>query len=203
MDDLSMRNFHWKHDSELIKQFHEDIVVSSFPPKDMSEQTYRQKLRLSKKHGLPAYIKELRRAYEEGKDGMFIWEIKGTVVGWSWLKIHENEFFKEGAYGEVNEIYVKPEWRRKGIGKAMMIHGHNWFKEKGINTVRVETAVSNQVTMMLYKKLGYKAHYTSMEKTFRKRKANPNVCERSLYFSQMTASDTNLNPLSSLNPVHL
>ena len=164
MDKLSIRRFYWKSDSELVKQFHENIVVTSFPPKDMSEETYRQKLRLSKKRGLPAYMQGLRKAYDEGKDGMFIWEIKGNVVGWSWLKIHENEFFKEGGYGEVIEIYVTPEWRRKGIGKTMMTHAHDWFKEKGINTVRVETAVSNQAAMTFYKKLGYKTHYVSMQK---------------------------------------
>lgn len=109
-------------------------------------------------------MKGLRKAYDEGEDGMFIWEIKDNVVGWSWLKIHENEFFKEGAYGEVNEIYVTPEWRRKGIGKTMMTHAHTWFKEKGMNTVRVETAVSNQVAMMFYEKFEYRPHYLSMQK---------------------------------------
>jgi hypothetical protein len=49
-------------------------------------------------------MRGLRKAYDEGKDGMFIWEIEGEVVGWSWLKVYENEFFKEGVYGEINEI---------------------------------------------------------------------------------------------------
>lgn len=55
----------------------------------------------------------LRKAYEEGKDGMFTWKL-GEAFGWSWLKIHENEFFEEGAYGEANEIYVVSKWRGKG-----------------------------------------------------------------------------------------
>ncbi|MBO3808657.1 MAG: hypothetical protein FGF50_03590 [Candidatus Brockarchaeota archaeon] len=44
---------------------------------------------------------------------MFTWKL-GEAFGWSWLKIHENEFFEEGAYGEANEIYVVSKWRGKG-----------------------------------------------------------------------------------------
>jgi len=91
-----MKRFSWKRHFEIIKGFHEDIVVSSFTPKHMSMETYREKLRRSGKHGLPAYMCGLRRAYDEGKDGMFVWEIAGEIVGWSWLKVHENEFFKGG-----------------------------------------------------------------------------------------------------------
>jgi ribosomal protein S18 acetylase RimI-like enzyme len=106
----------------------------------------------------------LRKACDEGKDGMFVWEIADEVVGWSWLKVHENEFFKEGVYGEINEIYVVPRLRRKGVGNTMMIHAHNWFKEKGVNTIRVETAASNKAAITFYKKFGFKPHYISLQK---------------------------------------
>ena len=44
-------------------------------------------------------MRELRKAYDEGKDGMFIWEEDDEVVGWSWLRLHENEFFRARARG--------------------------------------------------------------------------------------------------------
>ena len=168
MDRLVMKRFSWKRHSEIVKVFHEDIVVSSFPPEHMSIEIYRQKLRRSEKYGLPAYMRELRKAYDEGKDGMFIWKIAGEVVSWSWLKVHENEFFKEGVYGEINEIYVVPKLRRKGLGDTMMIHAHNWFKEKGVNTIRVETAASNKTAIRFYKKFGFKPHYLSLQKELSK-----------------------------------
>lgn len=101
-----MKRFSWENHSEMVKGFHEDIVISSFPPKHMTIEVFHEKLRRSEEHGLPAYMRELQRTYDEGKDGMFIWEIEGEVVGWSWLRLHENEFFEEGVYGEINESYV-------------------------------------------------------------------------------------------------
>jgi len=86
LEKLLVKKFCWEVHSEIVKDFHEDIVVESFPPKHMSMEEYRRKLRSSEAHGLPVYMRELRRSYDEGKDGMFIWEIKDEVVGWLWLK---------------------------------------------------------------------------------------------------------------------
>jgi len=77
---LAMRQFSWERDSELVSLFHEDIVISSFPPRDMTVKAYRQRLRTSREHGLPAYMDTLKRAYNEGKDGMFILEIGDEAV---------------------------------------------------------------------------------------------------------------------------
>lgn len=170
LDKLVKKKFSWKHHSETVKGFHEDIIVSNFQPKHMSMETHRQKLRSPEKHGLPVYMRGLRKAYDEGKDGMFIWEIEGEVVGWSWLKVYENEFFKEGVYGEINEVYVVPKFQRKGIGKTMTIHAHNWFKEKGVNTIRVETAASNKTAVIFYKKFGFKPYYIALQKELSKAK---------------------------------
>jgi GNAT superfamily N-acetyltransferase len=131
----------------------------------MPMKAYLQLFRRSEKNGSPAYLRSLKKAYDEGKDGMFIWEIDGKVVGWSWLKIHENEFFKEGAFGELNEIYVIPKWRRKGVGKVLMVHAHTWFKEKGVNTIRVEALASNKAALVFYRKYGFKPWYISLQKT--------------------------------------
>jgi len=168
LNKLGIKSFSWKCHSEIVKGFHEEIVVSSFPSKHMSMETYRQKLRRSEKHGLPVYTRGLRKAYDDGKDGMFVWELASEVVGWSWLKVHENEFFKEGVYGEINEIYVVPKLRSKGVGNTMMIHVHNWFKEKEVNTIRVETAASNKTAIRFYKKFGFKPNYISLQKELSK-----------------------------------
>ncbi len=54
------------------------------------------------------------------------------------------------------------------MGKAIMIHAHNWFKEKGVNTIRAETAASNKTAIMFYKKFGFKPNYISLQKELSK-----------------------------------
>jgi len=163
-----MKKFSWKRHSTLVENFHEDIIVSYLRPSHMSMEAYLQLFRRSEKNGSPAYMRSLKKAYDEDKDGMFVWEIRGKVVGWSWLRVRENEFFKEGAFGELNEIYVVPEWRRKGVGKVLMLHAHNWFKEKGVSTIRVEALASNKAALAFYQKHGFKPWYISLEKSLQK-----------------------------------
>ena len=164
MDKLIVKRFSWKNHSELVKKFHEDIILSNIGPEHLSREAYLQLLRSSEKNGLPAYMRTLKAAYEKGKDGMFIWELKGKIVGWSWLRIYENEFFKEGAYGEINEIYIVPEWRGKGIGNILMKHAEDWFRNKGIKTVRVEALATNEKALAFYRKHGFKPNYITLQK---------------------------------------
>ena len=162
---LVVTAFSWDSHAEIVRAFHEDIIVSNIRPEHLCLEEYLRLLRASEKDGLPAYMRGLREACEEGVDGMFIWETEGRVVEWSWLKVHENEFFREGAYGEVNEIYVGPDWRRKGLGKTIMAHAQKWFRERGVNTVRVEVLASNEAARSFYKRLGFEPNYMTLQKT--------------------------------------
>jgi len=159
-----MKRFLWKNHSEVVKKFHEDIILSNIRPKHLSKEAYLQLLRSSEKDGLPAYMRMLKKAYEEGKDGMFVWEIDSKIVGWSWLQIHENKFFKEGAYGELNEIYIVPKWQGKDIGKVLMKHADGWFRNKRVKTVRVEALAANDKALAFYRKHGFKPNYISLQK---------------------------------------
>lgn len=159
-----MKRFSWKNHSELIKKFHEDIILTNIRPKHLSEEAYLQLLRSSEKNGLPAYMRMLKEAYEEGKDGMFVCEIDSEIVGWSWLRIHENEFFKEGAYGELNEIYIVPEWQGKGVGKVLIRHADAWFRNNGVKIVRVEALAANEKALVFYRNHGFKPNYISLQK---------------------------------------
>lgn len=64
---------------------------------------------------------------------------------------------------------MSPEWRGKGVGKTMMDQAHNWFKEKGVNIIRVETAASNKRSLMFYKKFGYEPNYILLQKGLSKK----------------------------------
>ncbi|MGD2201274.1 MAG: GNAT family N-acetyltransferase [Candidatus Bathyarchaeota archaeon] len=164
MDEISFREFDWERHSDIVKGFHEDIVTSSFLPRHMLFEDYLRLLRSSEEHGLPAYMRGLRQAHEERKDGMFVWEREGETVGWSWLKVHENEFFREGIFGEVNEIYVVPRWRQKGFGRTMMEHALEWMRTRGVRTIRVETVASNHAALKFYEEYGFKPNYMILQK---------------------------------------
>ncbi|MDI9619748.1 MAG: ribosomal protein S18-alanine N-acetyltransferase [Candidatus Nezhaarchaeota archaeon] len=72
-------------------------------------------------------------------------EVLGYVVG-----------AREGRYGHVLSIAVKPKWRRKGIGVALMKRLLEEFKSSLLEGARLEVAVSNYAAIALYESLGFK-----------------------------------------------
>ena len=163
MAELSISEFDWGLHSELVKGFHEDLVLLSFPHGHMPREDFLELFRSSDKDGLPAYTRVLREAYDEGVDGMFVWEMDGEAVGWSWLRVHENEFFPEGVYGEICEIHIVPGRRGEGIGTRMMIHAFDWLRARGVNTARVETAATNVAALRLYERFGFEPNYVVLQ----------------------------------------
>lgn len=158
-----MSEFDWSLYSELVKGFNEDLVLLSFPHEHMPREEFLKLFRSSEKDGLPAYTRVLREACDEGEDGMFVWETDDEAVGWSWLRVHENEFFPDGVYGEIYKIYIVPGRRGEGIGTRMMIHAFDWLRARGVKTVRVETAATNEAALRLYERFGFEPNYLMLQ----------------------------------------
>lgn len=55
--------------------------------------------------------------------------------------------------GRVNAVYVRPQYRRKGVARQMMQAGLKWMKEKGCVTARLH---SSEQGMFLYSAIGFK-----------------------------------------------
>ena len=62
-------------------------------------------------------------------------------------------------------LYVKPEHRRRGIGKALMGYLENWARAKGDRQIGLQVFQSNTPALDLYHKLGYQTQSLWMIKT--------------------------------------
>ncbi|HBB31078.1 MAG TPA: GNAT family N-acetyltransferase [Cyanobacteria bacterium UBA8803] len=52
-------------------------------------------------------------------------------------------------------LYVMPEYRRQGIGTALMRHAENWARARGDRQIGLQVFQSNQPALCLYDQLGY------------------------------------------------
>ncbi|MDM9382524.1 GNAT family N-acetyltransferase [Chlorogloeopsis sp. ULAP01] len=52
-------------------------------------------------------------------------------------------------------IYVVPEYRRRGIGTALMQYAEAWAKKRGDRQIGLQVFPSNQAALNLYNQLGY------------------------------------------------
>ncbi len=58
-------------------------------------------------------------------------------------------------YGEVKRMYVRPEFRGKGLGKAILNHLAAHARTNGINTLRLETGIYQVEAIGLYDGWGF------------------------------------------------
>jgi len=77
-------------------------------------------------------------------------EDRGRVVG------YVSAVIRRDGTGHVVSICVDPDYRGRGIGKALMNEILKKLRESGVCRVRLEVRVSNEVARRLYERLGFK-----------------------------------------------
>lgn len=61
-------------------------------------------------------------------------------------------------------LYVMPEYRRQGIGSALMLHAEKWARERGDRQIALQVFQSNQPALSLYHQIGYQTQSLWMVK---------------------------------------
>ena len=61
-------------------------------------------------------------------------------------------------------LSVAPEWRRRGVGTALMGAAEEWAHEHGARRVILDLAAANTGALHLYERLGYEVHGLLMDK---------------------------------------
>ena len=101
-----------------------------------------------KEENISGTIRELTANSHKGT--ITIFETEGEVIGYAILI-----FFWSNEYGgdilHIDEIYVKPSWRGKGIASDFI----NGYMDK-VKAIWLEVIPTNEKAMRFYKKLGFK-----------------------------------------------
>jgi ribosomal protein S18 acetylase RimI-like enzyme len=62
---------------------------------------------------------------------------------------------EEKRWGVVDDVFVLPEWRRRGIAKRLVGEGIKYFRELGMEEVRLDVVQTNEPAISLYRSMGY------------------------------------------------
>ena len=79
----------------------------------------------------------------------YVLQVKGKIGGMGALRKLKNEV------GEIKRMYIKPEYRKKGYGKAMLKQLLKKGKEFGFSTVRLDTGKFMEAAQYVYRSAGF------------------------------------------------
>ncbi len=80
----------------------------------------------------------------------FVVRVDGVPAGCGGIQL----FGKE--YGELKRIYVRPEFRERGLAKRLIERLSAYALAHGVTLLRLETGVYQTASIALYEKLGFK-----------------------------------------------
>lgn len=83
-------------------------------------------------------------------------EENGALTGFVCVQL-KRSFCFEGCAAEITEVYVAPEYRRKGIAGAMIAFAEDYCaRTYSAEDFSLLTGADNQIAQAVYKKLGYR-----------------------------------------------
>jgi ribosomal protein S18 acetylase RimI-like enzyme len=94
-------------------------------------------------------------------------KVEEKTVGYALLTLPREQTFEvQETFGIVNELYVLPGFRKKGIGKELLEQCLSRTKAEGFKTARVSVLSGDKSAIQLYRKIGFKVFMYNMAKKF-------------------------------------
>jgi len=111
------------------------------------------------------WVEFVREGLASGRNLLLIAKSDNAVVGFAFASIFRNYPLEVSrTIGVIDDVYVLPEFRGKGIGKKLAMECLNKMEAAGVKTVTLQVFTENKVAIKLYEKLGFKTYRYGMKK---------------------------------------
>ncbi len=124
-------------------------------------------LRAAHEIGEP-YTRQILRMVETNRGTILLAREGSKSVGFvcAWINSDQDmllsEKMREFAY--VSDVFVRPAWRRKGVGRQLLKAVEAEMKDKGCARIRICSKAANSVALGAYAKAGYKPYEVTLTK---------------------------------------
>lgn len=87
------------------------------------------------------------------RETVYVAEIDGTVVGYIHAEIYNTLYYESMI--NILGIAVSSDYRRQGIGRALLSRAEEWGEENGVKIVRLNSGGSRKEAHDFYRAMGY------------------------------------------------
>lgn len=92
------------------------------------------------------------------KDGLHLLVAKkgASLIGYCISSIDQNE-------GDIESLYLKPEFRKLGAGNVLISESMKWLKGQGVDSISVTVAAGNESVLDFYRSHGFELSTLKMK----------------------------------------
>jgi GNAT superfamily N-acetyltransferase len=111
----------------------------------------------------PINYYDIRAMIESSDTEVIVALINDELVASAYVKVKEAKpYLQFDHYAYVGFMFVKPEFRGKGISQQLIAELINWAKSRNLNELRLDVYDDNQNAVRAYEKCGFKKHLVEM-----------------------------------------
>jgi ribosomal protein S18 acetylase RimI-like enzyme len=96
-------------------------------------------------------------------DRLFVARDDG-VVGFVTFGVEENSYGTDVVKGVVENLYVRPDYRNRGLGSDLLSTAERHLRDCGADVVSLQTMADNEAARRFYRRHGYGPHRVELEK---------------------------------------
>jgi ribosomal protein S18 acetylase RimI-like enzyme len=119
---------------------------------------------LDKEKWTKYFLEGFEKLSKREADRIFVAEDDShAFLGYLW--VGEGSSIMTGLkHGYICDLFVKEEFRGKGIGRILLDKAESYCREKRYSRILLMVSVNNETAIRLYNKMGFKAEQTYMAK---------------------------------------
>lgn len=118
-----------------------------------------------KNKAMSIFIREMKERRGKRDSRLAVAELDGKLAGFCYSYISvKPEYFSIQKFGFIGDLFVREEFRRRGIGRRLVEDALSFFHERRIRQIELLVAVKNENTIRFWENLGFDHLLTWMYK---------------------------------------
>lgn len=98
-------------------------------------------------------------------DELLVARKDGELVGFVMFTVESGQYEQDVRRGVVQNLYVDPDYRRRGIGTELLGAAEDSLAGRGVDRVALNVLAANEAARRFYRRSGYEPHRVEVEKS--------------------------------------